>query len=51
MIFYRRIQRFTGEIWLLDQDGDLNLGMKKDSKISYIYTHYQCEKVKIQNYI
>ena len=32
MIFYIGIYRFTGEIWLLDHDGDLILGMKRAQK-------------------
>ena len=42
IVFYSRIKRSAGEIWLLDQDSDLISGMKKRSKISCIYTNYQC---------
>ena len=38
MIFYSRIHIFTAEISLLDQDGDLILGVKKRSITSCIYT-------------
>ena len=48
-MFYSSIQRSTGEIWLLDQYGDLILAMKKGSKTSNIFTRYQCEKFKKQN--
>ena len=33
-----------GNILVEDQDEYLNLGMKKESKISCMYTYYHCEK-------
>ena len=49
MIFDSRILRITGEILFLDQEAELILRMKKISKINCLYTHYQYEKVKVQN--
>ena len=40
MIFYKRVERFSVEIWIIDQNGDLNLERKKNSTTYRSYTHY-----------
>ena len=50
MIFCNRIQIFTEEIWVLDQDGDLIFGIKKAQKSAvdiYPLSVQKCQDTKL----